>query len=84
MRHRYRHRAQAFRIHRLVRPDLLVRGVVDDVVEIARGELEGLEHLLRVFVHDRQIAAQAVAGIVEVLVVGNRGGHGVERDRKHD
>ena len=75
---------QPLGIGRFRRSDLFVRGVAHGFVEIARGELEGLEHLLRMLVDDRKIAAQAVMGVVEMLLIGDCRGHEVERDRKHD
>ncbi len=84
LRHRRRHRAKPLGMGCFVRADLLVRGGAGGFVEIAGGKLEGLEHLLRMFVHDRKIAAQTVARLVEMLMVRNRCGDGIQRDRQHD
>ena len=84
LRHRHRHRAKPLGMGCFVRADLLVRGGAGGFVQIAGGKLEGLEHLLRMFVHDRKIAAQTVARLVEMLMVRNRRGGGIQHDRQHD
>ena len=42
-----------------------------------------INHFNNRFVHDREVAAQTVAGVIEMLVVGNRRGDGIQRDGQH-
>ena len=74
------HRCAAAWILRFVGADLVVGERREHLVEIARADLEGLEHLQRVLVHDREIALQPVARVDEMLVVGNRSGDREQHD----
>ena len=53
-------------------------------VEVARAELEGLEHLQRVLVDGVEVALHAVARLGEVLVIRDPGREQEQRDRQDD
>ena len=84
LRHRLRHGAQPLGNGRLFGADLCVGLVVGDFVEVACREFESFEHLLRVFVHDGEIAVQPVTRVDEMLLIRNDGSRAVERDRQHN
>ena len=67
-----------------VGPKLVVGHVIEHLVEIARGELDGLEHLHGVLVDRAEIALQAVLRLRDMLAVGDHRAGREHRDRQHD
>ncbi|MBY0298330.1 MAG: hypothetical protein K2X71_20225 [Methylobacterium sp.] len=74
---------------RLPRPDRLVGGLAQGLVDLPRHEVGGLEHLDRVLAHHVEGARQTALGLAPVAAVGQpgRGGEDEERQaqgRDHD
>lgn len=75
---------QALVVVGFVLANFLVGGAGKKFFEITLADLEGLEHLDGVFLHDADGPLQAVGRLIDMLIVGNprRGGENGERKRK--
>ena len=84
LRQTFYQRPQTLIVLRFLGLDLVVARVAEQLFGIARGKVEGFEHLRGMFRHVAERALQPAAGFVDGVAIGDPGRGGEYQERQND